>query len=207
MNEPVNFSKIMFTEGIIYHKPRSVLYLDLTNKELSYQVFSWKENMPVIQGEKKDEIMSKLSGKEWIESYSSPAIIMKNGKNDFHAEIVEDDYYKKIIEFNWGIKLSQQQFQALLPYCNALDFEPYRNRTMSMDDEGYIGYRDEIKVSFCGVTDSYIPYIELPMNYYYDEDHIWPSEKLYRYIYQTFLNNDKKLRKWVMGYGALSLFF
>ena len=65
MNEPVNFSKIMFTEGIIYHKPRSVLYLDLTNKELSYQVFSWKENMPVIQGEKKDEIMSKLSGKEW----------------------------------------------------------------------------------------------------------------------------------------------
>ena len=65
MNEPVYFSKIMFTEGIIYHKSRSVLYLDLTNKELSYQVFSWKENMPVIQGEKKDEIMSKLSGKEW----------------------------------------------------------------------------------------------------------------------------------------------
>ena len=45
-----------------------------------------------------------------------------------------------------------------------------------MDDEGFIGYRDEIKVSFCGVTDSYIPYIELPMNYYYDEKHIWPSE-------------------------------
>ena len=43
MNEPVYFSKIMFIEGIIYHKPRSVLYLDLTNKELSYQVFSWKE--------------------------------------------------------------------------------------------------------------------------------------------------------------------
>ena len=60
MNEPVYFSKIMFIEGIIYHKPRSVLYLDLTNKELSYQVFSWKEKIPVIQGEKKDEIMSKL---------------------------------------------------------------------------------------------------------------------------------------------------
>lgn len=78
---------------------------------------------------------------------------------------------------------------------------------MSMDDEGFIGYRDEIKVSFCGVTASYIPYIELPMNYYYDEKHIWPSEKLYCYIYQTFLNNDKKLKKWVMGYGALSLLF
>lgn len=192
MHEPVYFSKMMFTEGIIYHKPRSVVFLDLPNRELSYQVFSWKEKKPAIQGEKKDEIMSKLSGKEWIESYWSPAIIMKNGKNNFQTEIIEDDSYEKIIDFNWGIKLSPQQYQELIPYCNALDYEPYRNRKMSMDDEGYIGYRDEIIVSFCGVTDSYIPYIELPMDYYYDENHIWPSEKLYRYIYQTFLNNDKK---------------
>ena len=59
-----------------------------------------------------------------------------------------------------------------LKYCNALDFEPYRNREMSMDDEGYCGYRDEVNVSFTGITDSYISMIKLPMDYYDDEDHI-----------------------------------
>ena len=43
----------------------------------------------------------------------------------------------------WSIKLTDEQMEALLPYCNALDFEPYRNREMKMREEGYIGYRDE----------------------------------------------------------------
>ena len=190
MDEHIYFSKIMFTEGYIYDKPRSVILLDLPQRELSYQVFSWKHNNPVIQGLKKDELMAKLSGKEWIESHSSPAKIIKNDKTNFQATLVEDYCLGTLIEFNYGIRLSQSQYEALLPYCNALDFEPYRNKEMSMKDEGFAGYRDEITVSFAAVTDSYIPYLKLPMNYYYDEEHIWPSEKLYRYIYKTFLNND-----------------
>ena len=98
MDEHIYFSKIMFTEGYIYDKPRSVILLNLPQKELSYQVFSWKYNNPVIQGLKKDELMTKLSGKEWIESHSSPAKIIKNDKTNFQATLVEDDYWEKLIE-------------------------------------------------------------------------------------------------------------
>ena len=207
MNEPIYFSKIQFVEGFIYNEPRTVIFIDLLKRELSYQVYSWKRNMPTIQGEKKDEEWERLTGKEEIYPFTAPAKMIRSGKNGFQTTLIPDESFVKNVEFSYGLHLDQRQYEDLLPYCNAIDFEPYRNRTMSMDDEGFIGYRDEIKVSFCGVTASYIPYIELPMNYYYDEKHIWPSEKLYCYIYQTFLNNDKKLKKWVMGYGALSLLF
>ena len=76
-----------------------------------------------------------------------------------------------------------------------------------MSDEGYIGYRDEAQMYFKAITDSYIPMIELPMNYYYDEQHIWPNEKLYRYLIKTFFENNKKTEKWVTAYGGFSLFY
>lgn len=97
--------------------------------------------------------------------------------------------------------------KILLPYCNALDFEPYRDRKMQMGEEGYIGYRDEVRLHFRAITDSYIPMLELPMEYYYDEEHIWPSEKLYRYLVKTFSEKEKKLREWGLSYGREALFF
>ena len=78
---------------------------------------------------------------------------------------------------------------------------------MSMDDAGYIGYRDEVSVRFRGITDSYIPELELPMNYYYDEEHIWPSEKLYGYLVRTFFESNWKLNGHGPVYGGFSLFF
>ena len=83
--------------------------------------------------------------------------------------------------------------ESLLPYCNALLFEPYRNKKMSMEDAGYVGYRDEVSVRFRGITDSYLPELELPMDFYYDAEHIWPNEKLYRYLIKTFFENNSKL--------------
>lgn len=95
---------------------------------------------------------------------------------------------------------------SILPMCNALDYEPYRTREMSMDDDGYIGYRDEVRLSFGAVTNDYLPLIRLPMKYYYDEEHIWPNEKLYRHLVTIYLMPDKKIRKWVTSYGCLALF-
>jgi hypothetical protein len=69
-----------------------------------------------------------------------------------------------------------------------------------MDDEGYRGYRDEVHLYFTAISDSYIPKMELPMHYYYDEEHIWPSEKLYRYLVRTYFEG-KKLRRWSPTYG------
>lgn len=77
---------------------------------------------------------------------------------------------------------------------------------MEMGEEGYIGYRDEVQLYFRAVTDSYIPLLELPMDYYYDEKHIWLSEKLYRYLVKTYFEEDIKLRGWGTTYGGFSLF-
>ena len=32
-----------------------------------------------------------------------------------------------------------------------------------------------------------------PMDFYYDAEHIWPNEKLYRYLIKTFFENNSKL--------------
>ena len=44
------------------------------------------------------------------------------------------------------------------------------------------------------------------MNYYYDEEHICPSEKLYRYLIKKYFEGDKKLHGWGPSYGEGSLF-
>lgn len=111
------------------------------------------------------------------------------------------------VVFSYGMKLSEEQIKDLLPYCNALDFEPYRDKEMVMGDVGYIGYRDQANMYFRAITDSYLPKLELPMDYHYDEAHIWPSEKLYRYLVQTFFENNKRLKQYKPTYGGLSLFF
>ena len=49
--------------------------------------------------------------------------------------------------------------------------------------------------------------IELPMSYYYDKDHIWPSEKLYKYLIANFFENNNKMKGWYTEYGGLSLFY
>lgn len=125
--------------------------------------------------------------------------------NDYY--IVNGQTYDQEVIFSYGMKLCDEQMEKLLPYCNALDFEPYRNKEMSMEDKGYMGYRDERCLHFVAITNSYIPKLELPMTYYYDEEHIWPSEKLYRYLVKTFFENNKKLKGWEPTYGGSSLFF
>lgn len=88
-----------------------------------------------------------------------------------------------------GIKLTDEDIGKVLPYCETDNFEPFRNRAMNFDDIGRIGYRDEVSMYLTAISDSYVPMIALPMDYYYDEEHIWPSEKLYRYLVLTFFDN------------------
>ena len=203
MIEPIYFSKIEFCESIGYGNVSSIMLLNLFEKTLSYQKFDRKKQMPVIQ-----EIESEKWGDE-IFSYtvSRPAKIIKNAKTDFKAQLLPDEEYTEDVTFSYVIQLSNEQIAMLLPYCNALDFEPYRDKEMSMNNEGYIGYRDEVQMSFTAITNSYIPKIELPMSYYYDEAHIWPSERLYRYLFKTYFENNKDLKKWNLTYGESSLLF
>ena len=110
---------------------------------------------------------------------------------------------------SYGIRLSDEDIQKILPYCNALEYEKYRNKEMSTSDEGYIGYRDEVTMYFTAITDSYIPKIELPMEYYYDRAHEWPSERLYRFLVENYLDGNKieELKGWGPNWGGFSLFW
>ena len=132
---------------------------------------------------------------------------MQNEKTGFKPTLLPLEPQARAVCFSYAIKLDAQQIAALKPYCNALDFEPFRGRAMTMEDEGFIGYRDELQISFAGVTDSYIPKLELPMTYYYDEAHIWPSERLYRYLVHMYFENNRKLKGWFPPYQGYSLFF
>lgn len=203
MSDVVYFSKIEYREVIGCGNTSSIMLLNIPERELSYQVYDWKRQMPAIEG-----VQSEQWGEHtWTHSIAIPAKIIKNEKTAFEPQMIKDGQYEPEIVFSHAINLVDEQMEALLPYCNALDFEPYRNREMKMGEEGYIGYRDEVHLYFKAITDSYIPLLELPMNYYYDEEHIWPSERLYRYLVKTFFEGNKKHRGWGPTYGGFSLFF
>ena len=203
MSQPIYYSKVEFREEIGYGRRTNIILLNLPAKELSYQVFCYRQRMPAVQG----TITAQLRTGQYTFDTSSPAMYISNEKTGFKPRLLKCDALEQEVVFSYGIKLTDAQYKKLLPYCNALDFEPYRNREMSMDDDGYMGYRDEVRMYFSAITDSPIPMIELPMYYYYDEAHIWPSEKLYRYLVKNFFDKDKTLKDHYIPYGGLSLFY
>lgn len=205
MDEAIYFSKVEFVESFSIKQDIEgrIIFLNLAEQELAYQVYRMKKKAPAIQYTES----LKLGKRVYNFDRGSSGKVIRNEKTDFQSLLLKDNDYETEVIFSHGIKLSEEQMEKLLPYCNALDFEPYRNKEMKMGEKGYVGYRDTIEVSFKAVTDSYLPYIELPMDYFYIEDYIWPSEKLYRYIVTTFLEKEKQISKWVIPYGGMSLIF
>lgn len=201
MNTPIYFTKIEFQE-LIGENTR-VIFLNTVEQELSYQIFHRVRQSPAIQ----KVVINEFLGKSTQFDICTPAKIIKNYKNGFKPQIVEDDIFRQEVIFSYGIRLSNKQMNEILKYCNALEFEPYRGKSMSMEDKGYIGYRDLLSTNFKGITDSYLPLLELSMPYYYDEQHIWPCEKLYRFLLKNYFENNKKLKNTWPSYGSLSIFF
>lgn len=159
-----------------------------------------------------------------IDDGAVPVKVIRNGKSNWKRRYIQDEEEIREVVFSKGIKLDNTEIAKIKQFCNAEEFEPYRNREMTMWEEGWVGYRDEISMEFYGITDDYIPLLHLPMDCLYDEKHIWPSEKLYRYLYNHYykkLNEkdksedngvkDKKRKKrkssqGMIEYGGLSLF-
>ena len=202
MSRQPHFARIEFTETIGYGNPDSVLALNLVEKEISYQVFHWKRLMPAIQGFK-TEI---LAGREFSWDVSSPARAIRNEKTGFKPRLIKCDNWEPEVIFSYGRKLSNEEFEKICSLCVVDDYLPFCGRIMSMDDKGYVGYRDEVRLQFCGITDSYIPMIQFRMSYFYDEAHIWPSERLYRHLITSIFDHDKTLKGWYTSYGGHSLF-
>ena len=201
MADDIYFSKIEFREHIGYQL-NSILLVNLVEGTLAYQVYepSMIKKSPAITGIATEEFM----GHTWDYEIRKPAVRMRNSKTEFAPVVIEDVMEEYDVVFSYAYHFSEAELVELLSYCNVADFEVYRNREMSMEDPGYCGYRDEVKLGFVGLTDSYVPMIKLPMSYYYNEEYIWPSEKLYRFIINKYMTG-KKLCKWVTPYGALSL--
>ena len=201
MADDIYFSKIEFREFIGYQL-NSILLLNLVEGTLAYQVYepSKIKKSPAITGIATEKFM----GHTWDYELRKPAVRMRNSQTEFEPVVIEDVMEENDVVFSYAYHFSKDELIELLSYCNVADFEAYRNREMSMEDPGYCGYRDEIKLSFVGVTDSYVPLIKLPMDYYYDEAHRWPTEALYQYVITNLLN-DEKLKKAVTPYGGYSL--
>ena len=202
MSTPIYFAKIEFTETIGYGNPDSLLSLNLVEREISYQVFRWKRLMPAIQGVK-TEI---LAGREFSWDVCYPARVIRNEKTGFKPRTIKCNNWEPEIVFSYGRKLSKEEYDQICTLCLVNDYIPYCGRTMSMDDKGFVGYRDEVRLDFCGTTDSYIPMVQLRMSYFYDEVHMWPSERLYRYIITNIFDRESVLKGWYTSYGGYSLF-
>ena len=199
---PIYFTKVEFREVLGHGIRTGILLLNIPEKELSYQEFDRKRRMPAMQG----ICTERVGDYEWTMDFAAPAVKMRNGKTGFKAVTLASDVYEQEVTFSYAIKITDEQMEELLPYCDACKFEPYRGRKMSMKDEGYIGYRDEVQLYFSAITNSHIPLLELPMDYYYDEEHIWPSEKLYRYLVKKYFEGNKNIKGRGPVYGGSSLF-
>ena len=92
---------------------------------------------------------------------------------------------KENVVENFAKKLTDEDITELLPYINALDFEPYRN----VDDSQYFMTYDGPTLKFTGITNSYLP---LYQHYIYFVGKIGkerPYEKLFSYIVNKYLSH------------------
>lgn len=203
----IYFSKVEFRDCRESGRTR-ITFLNIHERELSYQVLDKKRRMPSIEEISfvrlpyKEDIAPRAVRKQFSTFKSGlPAKKIKNGKNGFEPQYVEDDYFEQEVVFSYAIKLTDKQVEELLPYCNALDFEPYRNQERVIDEELFLVLDDTYgSISFMGITDSYIPMLELTMNLDCNEEHSWPSEKLYRYLVLTFFKGKEELCGWSPSY-------
>lgn len=93
-----------------------------------------------------------------------------------------------------GIELNDHEMEEILPMCNALEFEKYRDMEPDMSAPGFEAYLDEgASRKFIGITDSYIPMMEMSMDYSFNKKHQWPTEKIYNYLCQRCVEGKKKI--------------
>lgn len=181
MVEPFYFSKIEFRECA--ERRENIILLDLEERELSYQEFELVRQMPAIQEGRSFQVEKK----EYIMDSGRPGRIIQSGKSTFMSRLLPSEYREHRLMHSYGMKLNEAQIEAILPYCNALEFEGYRNRIASVEDEGVTGFADEVGVYFKAVSNTHLPLIELSIEYYHDNEYMWPHEKLYFYLRKNFI--------------------
>lgn len=105
------------------------------------------------------------------------------------------------VKINNGITLDKKQIEEVLPYINTDKYEPYRNLEDSISDDGVCGYFDEIDVYFTGISDSPVPLINISMNMIHDDKHLWPTERLLKYLCRTYFSGKEYKTTFIYGMG------
>lgn len=170
------------------------LSLNLVTKEIAYNVI--KFTFTGAGGIQKMQAI-KINDSVFSAETASRATYVASDKTAFIPELLITEERKEEILFSYKKEFSETQLKKLLPYCKVSDFEAYRNKAFSISDQGAVAYRDEVSLIFRGTSDSPVPYIEIPMNIIYDDNHSLPAEKLYEYILSTFFIKNKEVRRWL----------
>ena len=90
MAENIYFSKVEFQE-FVGLKRLNILFLNLQEKELSYQVFERKFKMPTIQGTGCVD----CNGLKHQYNLSWPAKLISNEKTDFKSKLLKDKPFEQ----------------------------------------------------------------------------------------------------------------
>lgn len=180
IDREVYFSKVEFRYTIGRRSLRSIILLNIPEQELLYQVYKFEKT---------------------TQNPFADLRVIRNQKTDFNKQLIQDAPLEDEVVFSYGVKLSDEEMRSVLPLCNALEFEPYRGRKHD-DNEGYISSLDEAALTFQAVTDSHIPLIEMHMDRMYDVEHLWPNERLYRYLIVTYLSDGTKIPGWKSEYNT-----
>lgn len=173
-------NRILFEESSFFDSKK--ILLNIPMRELIYEKNRYVRKTHCIDSLQTVKI-GDIEKTLWL---PKSVVLMRNGKTKFKPVLLEDDSDERVITFSKGIRLSNKDMEVVLPYCNVDLFEPYVGRRMSMDDPGFAGYRDEVRMRFEATSYYGTPHIKLPMDYFYDEKHTWPTERLYECIIKTF---------------------
>ena len=191
-SNPIYFSKVYFLKYMV--RSETTILLNLETKELSIQVIKNKHQAPAIE----KHAFTERCGDLTEQIFSIPARKVRDSFTGWKWKILPSLEPETDVLFSEGIGLNETQMSNLLKYCNAFDFEPFIGREMDLNDPSCIGYRDEITMYFVGITNSYIPKIELPMQYLYSGKYECPTERLYQFLVSNIIRQDKRFSKcWV----------
>lgn len=160
--EPVYLTRALLRFNMPYMYDE-IIHLDLPKKELAIEI---------------------------LDHGMAPEAIIRSGKNGFKPVRCQRDNSCEKVIYSKGIKLSDDDIEALLPYCDMSEFEKYRYEDIDKDTIGY--YDEGSWKEFKAYSDSAYPYIKWSnIRYTHSEDKKWPHEKLEEYIRKNLIGKDR----------------
>lgn len=98
----------------------------------------------------------------------------------------------KTISYEYATKLIEKQVNKLLPYIKIVDFVKCRQHKWDFSDPKVVGYRDEMSITFRGISQDGQPMLIYDMAVLYKDWYNWPVDKLYDYLSKEYFSGKKE---------------